>query len=265
MSEVNFNEEVEQPKAAPKEQTRAVVKHRPVINDYIPSFAEMRLPRINVVQNIGPLQEQFSPGEVVYRQTTILHTPERKGEKGTPPGEVVILGLLPKRWAERVAGGEKGRLVSSPEEARRAGGTTDYDEWKLKKESGLAYFEPLAEFIVLVKQPKHLQGTADAVFPFKVDGDRFALGIWAMKSTAYNNCAKFIFTDRQIGPTLEGGYPSCLYRFHTWLKPFGAGKSSWVPKFEAIGPTSESFQKFAATVIAGASGSDADDTGAAEF
>lgn len=239
------------------------VKYRPVINDYMPSFAEMRLPRVNIVQCIGDLKDSFDPGEIVYRQTTVLYSPERRGEKATDPCELVILGLLPKRWAERKSGGERGRLLDSEDAIRKAGGTVDYDEWKLKKDSGLAYFEPLAEFIVLLKQPKHLPNS-DSIFPFYVDGARYALAIWGMKGSAYNNCAKFVFADRQIGPTYEKGYPSCLYRCHAWVKSFGPGKSAWIPKFEAVGPTSESFQAFAAEIIAGASGAGANDAGAAE-
>lgn len=270
MSEIDFNAPAPEPAtaaqepAATKPERMLPAKHRPVINDRIPAFSEMRLPRINICQNIGGLSENFQPGEVVYRQTTVVYSPERKGEKGTAPGELVILGLLPDRWVERVAGGEKGRIVMSPEEARSKGGTTDYDEWKLKEEDGMAYFEPLAEFICLLKWPKHLPG-AMTQFPFKIDEDRFALGIWGMKSTAYNNCAKYVFSDRSIGPTYEGGYPSCLYQFTTWLKPFGKGKSAWVPAFKATGPTTESFQKFAHEIIASAAEAPkANDDGGAE-
>lgn len=275
MSEINFNEQDEQPNTTQVEETTVVepetqerylpVKSRPIINDYIPGFAEMRLPRVNVVQHIGSLQEQFTPGEVVYRQTTVLYAPETRGNKATSPGEGVILGLLPKRWAERVSGG-RGRLANSPEEVRRMGGTTDWDEWKLKEKSGLAYFEPLAEFIMLFKQPEHLKGKADAAFPMPVDGERYALGIWAMKSTAYNNCAKHIFFDRSAGSTYEHGYPSVCYRFTTWLKkiPGPGDKSAWVPKFDVVGLTSDSFRKFAAEQIASAEGKGASDQGPTE-
>jgi hypothetical protein len=236
------------------------VNSSPTIRDYIPTFAEMRLPRINIIQKSSDAIGQFPLGSVVYRKTATLYIPRGEKEAGTEPGQTVILGLLPTRWAEKRKGEIGGDLVSSPAEVRALGGTTDYAEWK-KSGFTVPYFEQMAEFICMLKQPKHLPNAA-SIFPWQVDGERYGLGIWAMRGAAFNNCAKFIFSDRQIGPTYEHGYPSCLYGFTTWHKAWDDKRSAELPRFTALEPTSESFQKFAAEIIAGSV--NVEETGSAE-
>jgi hypothetical protein len=274
MSKVNFSKteqpnttEALKPAAEPTpepvvEQTKTLVRMEPnnFMQDYIPSFAELRLPRVNIVQNIGDLKDSFEPGEIVYKQSAILYSPEIKDVKGTGPFNLVILCLLPRRWVERVEGGARGEIAYSLAEVKELGGTTVWKEWDLKKADGMRYFEPYAEFVCLIEKPTQLEKD-EINFPFDVDGKSYALAIWGMKSSAFNNCAKTLFTDRVSGPTLKG-YPTVVYAVSSKVKPFGAGKKAYIPVFEAVAKTTPAFQEFAHNLRVGTA--EAEEAGEAE-
>lgn len=253
MSEVNLGT-TEQPTPAP-EQPKSTseylppVKYNPVISDFIPSFADLRLPRLNIVHGIGRLKETFTVGGLVYNQQFELYVPKIGKHEATPPVEVVILGWLPLRYAEKVKEG-RGMLVSTEEEVRRAGGTLDYREWKLKEELGMKRFEPLMEAVVLVKQPEILKED-DANFPFVIDGARYLLALFPMKGMTYNNTAKGLFTLRQVGCLRERGYPSFAFNVHVEWKATTGDRGSFIPVFKPLKKTSDAFQKYALELISG--------------
>jgi hypothetical protein len=248
MSEIDFSKTAVKP-AEPVKCTAVARAPSRKFGDFIPSFANMRLPRVNLVQGIGELSETFEPGQIVYKGATVLYDPGiKKPEDRTDPLEVVILGMLPFRYVEKRDGGH-GEIVDTLEEVADLKGTIDWNEWNLKKAGGVLLFETLAEFILAIKQPKHLPKAVQS-FPFKVDDARYALGIWGMKGSAFNNCAKVtIFPDRAMGCTREFGYPSHSYLASSRTKKFGNGKTSWIPSWKEHLPTSEAFLKFAQSTI----------------
>jgi hypothetical protein len=253
MSEVNLGQ-TEQPKTEqPKtEQLPPPAKYneKTVIGDYLPGFADLRLPRINVVHGIGQLKDNFAVGSLVYNQQFELFAPKQGKHEATPPVEMVILGWLPLRYAEKVTEG-RGMLVSSEEEVRRAGGTLDYAEWQAKKENGMRRFEPLMEAVVLARQPEFLKED-DANFPFSIDGARYLLALLPMKGMTYNNTAKGLFTLRQLGCLREHGYPSYSFMVSVeWKATRIADRGSFIPVFKPNKKTSEAFQKFARELVSG--------------
>lgn len=227
-----------------------VTKYNPALTDYIPSFADLRLPRLNIVHGVGQLKDSFPVGAIVYGSQTVVYEPKLGKKDASAPAEVVVLGWLPTRYAERVPGGGKGLLLNTEAEVRANGGTVDWKEWDLKKDSGLRYFQLLAEAVVLVRAPAGLaEEEAEATFPFIVDDVRYGLAIYGMKGTAYTNGAKTLFTARQIG-VLRKGYPSFSWKMTTKAVPFGENTVP-VPQFEPLRKTSESFQKFTESLING--------------
>jgi hypothetical protein len=260
MGKVNFEDtnepqaEQEAPKAAPAEdKSQLPAPYQPVLGDYIPSMADMRLPRLNIVHGVGQLKDNFPVGALVYNSQITLYEAKLGNKSETAPVELVVLGWLPLRYAEKVPGGGRGMLVSSPEAVRDAGGTLDYNEWKLKRADGMRRFETLAEAVCLIKQPE-LCKDEDAQFPFVIESERWALGVWGMKGTAFTNGAKTVFTARQMGCCLEG-YPSCSWFASTEGKPFttetGEKTNIPVPKFVPGKSTSAAFRKFAVNIVNG--------------
>ena len=245
---------VQEEQAAPQEEAKSNLPapYKPVLGDYIPSMADMRLPRINIVHGVGQLKDDFPVGALVYSQQVILFEPKLGKAEASDPCELVVLGWLPIRYAEKVPGGGRGMLVQTVDEVRKAGGTLDYKEWNLKKGDGMRRFETLAEAVCLIKQPERCKENTTQ-FPFKIEDARYALGIWGMKGSAFTNGAKTIFTARQMGCCLEG-YPSCSWFASTESKNFVTEQgptSVPVPKFVPGNHTTDAFQKFAINIVNG--------------
>lgn len=229
------------------------------VNDFIPTSGDVIWPRLNFAQNIGQLQESFNPGSIVYNQETLLYRPQiidaktnTVKEAGTPPVRITVLGFLPIRFAEYVKGGGKGAIVDTEEQVRAAGGTTDYNEHKLKEASGMKKFDPLAQALLAIERPESMADDG-TVFVYSADGKQYALALWAMKRTSYTNGAKVIFTKRATGCLQKEGYPSFSFGLSSRWKSFSETTGAWIPVItEPVRQTPE-FIKWAAQVVASAS------------
>jgi hypothetical protein len=229
-----------------------------VLGDKIPEFKEIILPRINIVQNIGGLKDTFEPGELVFNQTTVVFTPPilnkttgQVEKAGTPPIDMVILGFKPTRFVEKVAGGGRGLIVDSEAKVTANGGTLDFNEAKLRAKDGMKYFEALAEALVAIRRPEHCKDD-DTVFVYEVaPGEKYALGIWGMKGSAYTVAKTAFFTPRSMGCLKKGGYPSYHFAVSTKEKGFQTGNKAWVPVAIPTVPTSETFLAFARQILTG--------------
>jgi hypothetical protein len=229
-----------------------------VLGDRIPEFKEIILPRINIVQNIGGLKDTFEPGELVFNQTTVVFTPPiinkttgQVEKAGTPPIDMVILGFKPTRYVEKVAGGGRGLIVNSEAAVTANGGTLDFNEAKLKAKDGIKYFEALSEALVAIRRPEHCKDD-DTVFVYEVaPGEKYALGIWGMKGSAYTVAKTAFFTPRSMGCLKKGGYPSYHFAVSTKEKPFQTGNKAWVPVAIPTVPTNETFLAFARQILTG--------------
>lgn len=192
-----------------------------VLGDKLPTFNEIIFPRLNLVQNSGLLKDQFPPGSIVHGQSLVIYetTVFNKQtnaiiKQGTPPVILTVLGFRPTRFVEKIQGGERGLICNTEAEVRSAGGTLDYNEWKLKAKDGMKRFEYLADAVVLIERPAHCADD-DTVFIYPVNGKKYALAMWSMKGTAYTHAAKRVFfTNRQMG-CLRKGYPSRSFAVST--------------------------------------------------
>jgi hypothetical protein len=233
--------------------------------DRLPTFADVIMPRINIVQGLGELKDSFTQGGIVFAQQFEIYTPQTVRKvagveqivPGTPPLNIVCLGLRPDRYAEKVVGGKRGALVNTEEEVRAAGGTLDYNEWMLKKAAGMKRFEPLAEALLLVKKPADAAGVApvpledEPVFIYEVEGSRYAMALWAMKGTSYTEGAKkAFFTNRRTG-CLRNGYPTYMFTLATRNKAYDNGNATWVPVLLPKVKTSAALLEFAKGVLSG--------------
>lgn len=201
-------------------------------------FRDIIVPRLNIAQKVGDLGEKFDPGTIVFDQT--LEMPQ--------PVEIIVLALQPKAYVERVEGGGMGQIASTPREVQELGGTLDFNE---AKKSKIPWFQDMVTAVLLVAQPEDVEDSD--LFNVEYEGNRFALALYSMKGAAFTEGCKTLYTARKLGTpfSLRAGYPSQVLTFKTWLKPFRTGNKAYVPKFEAVEPTPEEFQKFALSLIKG--------------
>lgn len=231
---------------------------RLVLGDKIPDFEDIIIPRLNIVQNIGELKDTFEPGALVYNQSVILFLPPKVNSKtnvqerpATPPVTMVFFGFRPTRFAEKIEGGNRGLIVDSEDAVRANGGTLDYAEWKLKKETGIRRFEPLADALVAIQRPAACADD-DTVFVYDVDSAKYTLGLWAMKGTVYTALAKrVLFTSRATGCLRKSGYPSWSYSVTTRENKYENGHAAWVPVALPNKATTPAFLEFVRSIIGG--------------
>jgi len=195
--------------------------------DDLPGFREVKFPRINIVHNVGNLKDTFTPGEIVFGQTTVVFRPPIKDAAATPAVNFTVAGIVSKRFSEKVIGGIGGEICDTEAEVRTAGGTTDYNEWKLKEKSGMKRFEPLNDMLIVIKRPAHVADD-DTVFSFVIDGEKYALGLWSVKGTAYTAAYKEVLALHRLQGVLRGGYPMHNFSLSTRTKKFPTGLT-WVP------------------------------------
>ena len=223
--------------------------------DYLPGFADVILPHINIVQSVGGLKDTFTPGEIVYGQNLVLYSPPIIDKKtgnstkaGLPPVEITILGFRPTRFVEKLAGGARGMLVNTEAEVRAAGGTIDFNEHKLKAASGMKLFQTLAEAFIIIKRPAHVADD-DSVFIFPAGNDKYALALWSLKGSAYTQCAKrSLFTARKMGCLQRGGYPSWSFNLTTRSETY-AGNTYFIPVCVPNAPTTPLVAEFVKSAL----------------
>jgi hypothetical protein len=238
----------------------AVAPAQMLLGDRLPTFTEIILPRLNLVQNIGLLKEQFESGSIVFGQSTVLYLPEKKDLNGTlvraqsPPVIMTFLGFKPEKYVEKVEGGARGLSCDSPAQVRELGGTTDWAEWNLKKTSGMKRFEPMLDALVAVERPAccvPANGAADPVFNYEVDGKLYALAFWALRGVVYTDVYKRVLAPGRFSGFLRvGGYPSWSVSIRTKSKSFDSGKkSAWSGVAEPVAPSSPAMLEFVKSVL----------------
>lgn len=222
-----------------------------------PTFKDIILPRINIAQNIGELKNTFEPGTLVFARQTVLFVPPDIDTKtgnvrraATPPAVITVLDFRPTRYAEKVGGGVQGLIVNSEEAVRANGGTLDFQEWKLKETSGMKYFRPLADAVLVVERPESVEDD-DTVFVYEVDGKKYALALWGLLGTSYTALAKRVFfTQKTIG-CLRGGYPTWSYNITTREETYTGGNKAWIPLGTPRAKSTPAFLEFAKSILQG--------------
>lgn len=231
-----------------------------VTGDDLPGFKDVMFPRINIVQNLGELKNTFSPGEIVLGQQTVLFTPPVIDKKtgnaskpGTPPVNIVVLGITQKRFHEIVVGGMGGMIVGTEAEVRAAGGTLDYKEWELKKSAGMKRFGPMIDLLVAIRRPEHIVND-NTVFGFDVEGNQYALALWSMQKTSYTEGYKKVLAFNRLAGVLKGqfpngGYPSHSFSLSTIEKPYPGAKLAHIPVLIPSTKSTPPFLGFVAQII----------------
>lgn len=197
----------------------------PFFDDRNINFKDIIVPRVNVVQKVGDLSEQFTPGYIVLNQSTVIHIPDNAEKKIIGSGPLVLtpIGCRPLQYAEKVNGGGRGLFFNTEAEVAAANGTLDYKEWKASKTTAnpKKRFEEYATFLFLVKQPKALLPDEEhQVFTHEIDGEYYSLALMGLKGVWYTGFAKRMFSERKIGFLKAGGYTSFNWNVSTFVKSF---------------------------------------------
>jgi hypothetical protein len=241
------------PTPAPAPAGAVMPASRRLLGDDLPDLKEIILPRLNIVQNIGKLQEEFEPGTLVYNQNIILFSPAsaKKGAShpASPPLNITVFGFKPTRYCEKVEGGGRGIIVDTEDEVRSNGGTLDYGEWKAKKASGMKRFEILKDAMLAIRRPEGVDPDG-ATFTYEVEGQFYTLAMWALHGVCYTAAYKRVFgPSRVTGCLTKGGYPSWNYSLTVREETYPNGNKAWVPVCIPGRKNTDEFLNFVASVI----------------
>lgn len=223
------------------------------LGDDLPGFEDVMLPRVNIVHDVGTLKDTFSPGEVVFDQRTVLFSPPvTKGDHrkdASPPVNITVVGIISKRFSEKIEGGIGGMIVKTEQAVRENGGTLDYGEWKLKKASGMKRFENLIDMLVVVRRPEHVADD-DTIFSFAIGKNKYALGIWAVKGSAYTHAYKKVLAHARVLGVLREGYPTFSFSLSTRLeKRADVANPYWVPVLVPAEKSTPEFLEFVTAIV----------------
>jgi hypothetical protein len=216
-------------------------------------FAEVKFPKLKIVQKSSGLAVAFKLGEVVLKDQISIFTPPVVQDgtlvsAGTPPLTVVVIGFRKDRYAEQVPFGSdaQGMLCHSLAEVARANGTLNFKEHKEKLAAKIPSreFKTLATALFLIRKPDAVNDPDRILFPFLCEDTQYALATLDMKGGLFTEGAQVIRQDKKAGHLAAAGYSSFAYTFGTKLKTYSTGNTSYVPVLKAGAKTSEVLRAF---------------------
>jgi hypothetical protein len=187
----------------------------PMVTDTITGdldASDISFPRLQIVQGMGNLSENFKKGELVLDGETSIYS------DGSDPVEFTVV-RIGKMFEENINWdeGEIPRILNKAD-AVAAGGSF---EWGMNGEQ--PDWKPIADALVCIK------GEDANVYPFDFDGTNYAFALWRIKGTAYKRAAVPIFTASRM--YYRDGLHNGTFLLSTDKAVFG-GKTVHVPKLK---------------------------------
>lgn len=199
---------------------------------------DLVIPYLSIVQKVGEISNLYQGGTILMGSQNSGHLQLVEAPKGKDPSasiNLVVLGTRPKRYVEKVEGGARGDMFDKLEDVVKCGGTIDYNE---AKATGKRLFQTLITALILVEQPA---GAQDALFPFTIEGKRYALALYSMKGTAYTNAAKHFLSSKKIGWLAGKGFRGGSWTFQSKLEHRN-GNYYYIPVVKPGSFTSDAFR-----------------------
>jgi hypothetical protein len=203
------------------------------------SMSDIKLPRLNLVQKVGSLADNFQPGSIVFEKSYVL-------SNGKPEQSLDLTPLqFRKQYQRKTAWGEgdsseQPEVYDTMEEVRRAGGSLQYGDEN--------YFQEIAHIAFAVRLPEHVQAGDEIfdLFPYKFADSLYAVAMWTVASSSYTALGKRILTDSAM--TLRNGLHTGHYTVCSEIRK--NAKNSWyVPRASFAGKHTPEAAEFFASII----------------
>jgi hypothetical protein len=203
--------------------------------------SDLKLPRLNIVQKVGELSNNFAGGTILLDgNLTLVDAP--KGPAESAALRFLVIGLQDKRFVEKVEGGLRGNTFLTEAEVVKAGGTLDYNEAK-SSNGAKPLYQTLVTAMIVIEKPTTVN---DNAFPITFDGKKYALALYSMKGTSYTNAAKHLYTARKFGNCAEG------FRFGWWTMTSrikAAANSYFIPTVRQQEKSTPAFRAFLTALL----------------
>lgn len=230
MATVSFNKKKESNETETVQPTEIVPADNTVVATGNKSLSEsgvegeilpgdLKFPRINLVQKLGPLSDAFDAGSIIFNRELTL-CPKN--------GSVDMTVLrLKKQYQEVIPfdSEQHPRMFNTIAEVREVGGSVIRGEGTL--------FAEIAHIQVAIKKPENCSEELEGLFCEEFEGNQYALALWTLAKTAYTSAGKRIITTaaNQLKSTgLLGG------NWNVTVEIRSTEKYSWfVPIFKLVG------------------------------
>jgi hypothetical protein len=153
--------------------------------------SDIKLPYLNIVQGVGDLSENFTPGQIVLAGEVALTEPPKKEGKGAIIEMVIVWAK--KQFIEKLPYGtdERARIFDTEAGVVEAGLHLDWID-NTPPPAG-----PLLTALILVKKPEDCEEES-AYFSLEYGKDVYAPCMWRLQNTAYTRAAKTILTAKAM-------------------------------------------------------------------
>jgi hypothetical protein len=206
---------------------------------------DLSMPKINVVQSVGPLSEDWKPGTILFRKELVLIPANEDPKEWTRPLELTVLNAR-KQYQEvkDYDSDDMGRTVDSMAEVEAAGGWIDY------RNDEKPPWRPMLTALILVKAPS--DEVAQQFTLAGPDGGSYELALWVMTGTSYTRAAKQIITAGRYAlknketdqPELNRG------RWHLSVRREKLGANLvFIPKLIMVGKHDGEFVEFTESLL----------------
>ena len=206
---------------------------------------DLSVPKLNIVQAVGPLSEDFKPGTILFNKTLTLVPAGDDPKEWSAPLEITVLNAR-KQFQEvkDFDSEEQGRTVDTMEEVQAAGGWID---WRNDEKPP---WRPMLTALCLIKSPNDT--VAEQFNIAGSDGHVYELALWVMTGVSYTSAAKQIITASQYSLKNKETGEAELHRGRFVLQVRREKKGAnlvYVPRLVLKGKHDEDFVTFAASLL----------------
>jgi len=141
---------------------------------------DLILPRLNIVQGVGPMSELFDSGDIVLNGETLIVPKET-------PVQLTVLSIKKsfEEWLAYDPDGPRPRLFETVESLQEA------DLWTDWRNNERPPAREIATAMLLINKPEELESVS---FSTKVGEKDCAVAVWTIRGSAYARAAKKIFS-----------------------------------------------------------------------
>lgn len=196
---------------------------------------EVQIPRLSIVQSVGPMSEKFSPGEIVLNKQLVIASGDEKAKEGTPKSVEFVIAAARKFYEENIPfeqqqAGARPRVWQAHTDVVACGLHTEWKEDPVTKKGIAPPVNEVLELLLFIACPP---GVDDAMFPVCIGDRMYAIGLWSLRGVAYRRCAKVIYGAKkyQLRDSLLAG----SWQLNVVREKVMGGNLVWVPYIKIVG------------------------------
>jgi len=161
--------------------SQLAIPGKPVEGEFLSE--DFVIPKLHLVQAVGPLSEKFTPGQFVYNKEEVI-------SDGAAAVSLTVLRIK-KQYQENLpyGGDQLPRMFDTLEEVKAAGGWID---WRNNERPP---FSPILHALVLIRSP--FEGETP-LFPYEFAGAAYGLALWTLRGVSFTRAGKTIITASQF-------------------------------------------------------------------